>query len=70
MNYRKFGVNYGAYLTESCPDCICYGCKKDCKVDFCKTHCDMCVVVEGNGKRERCLYEHTTGKKVGNNGTV
>lgn len=63
MDYRKFGVNYGAYRTENCPDCVCYNCKKDCRIDFCNTHCSMCQIVEGNGKRSVCLYEYSTNQK-------
>ena len=65
MDYKKFSSIYGAHRTENCHNCVCYTCKRSCKVDFCKTHCDMCVVVEGNGKRDKCLYEYSTQKKEG-----
>lgn len=56
MTSDKLSRIYGDNRIEECGRCICNRCKRPEKTSFCKTHCDMCIVVEGNGKRDKCLY--------------
>ena len=57
MNSDKFRAIYeDSGRVENCSKCVCNRCRREEKTSFCKSHCDMCIVVDGNGKRETSFY--------------